>query len=63
MPFLRKKGLFETSRVLYLPLSAIAPNPAQPRQRFSQDGLEELAQSIAVHGILQPQSVRRAESG
>ncbi len=63
MPFLRKKGLFETSRVLFLPLASIAPNPAQPRQHFSREGLEELAQSIAVHGILQPLSVRRSEVG
>lgn len=63
MPFLRKKGIFETSRVLYLPLSAIAPNPHQPRQHFSQAGLDELAQSISVHGILQPLSVRRVEGG
>lgn len=63
MPFLRKKGLFETSRVLYLPVSSISPNPAQPRKHFSREGLEELAQSIAVHGILQPLSVRRGEDG
>ena len=63
MPFLRKKGLFESSRVLYLPIAAIAPNPAQPRKRFSQEGLEELSQSIAVHGILQPLSVRRVDGG
>lgn len=63
MPFLRKKGIFETSRVLYLPLASIAPNPHQPRQHFSQAGLDELAQSITVHGILQPLSVRRVEGG
>lgn len=63
MPFLRKKGIFETSRVLYLPLTSIAPNPHQPRQHFSQAGLDELAQSISVHGILQPLSVRRVEGG
>lgn len=63
MPFLRKKGLFESSRIQYLPVDAIAPNPAQPRKRFSQGGLEELAASIAAHGILQPLSVRRIESG
>ena len=43
----RKKGLFESTRVLFLPVSAIAPNPNQPRQTFSQDGLEELAASPA----------------
>lgn len=59
MALLRKRGLFESSRVLYLPLENIVPNPNQPRKRFSQEGLEELADSIREHGILQPLSVRR----
>ncbi len=63
MQFLRKKGLFESNKVLYLPISTLAPNPAQPRQHFSQQGLEELSESIAQHGILQPLSVRRCPSG
>lgn len=63
MPFLRKKGLFESTRIQYLSIDAIRPNPAQPRKHFSQEGLEELAASIAVHGILQPLSVRRWEGG
>lgn len=63
MQFLRKKGLFESNKVLYLPISALAPNPAQPRQHFSQQGLEELSVSIAQHGILQPLSVRRCSNG
>jgi len=63
MSFLRKKGLFESSRVQYLPIGAIAPNPGQPRKRFSQEGLEELAASISAHGILQPLSVRRGAGG
>lgn len=63
MPFLRKKGLFESTRIQFLPIDALRPNPAQPRKIFSPSGLEELAQSIAVHGILQPLSVRRAEGG
>lgn len=63
MPFYRKKGLFENSRVLFLPIDAISPNPNQPRRDFDPAALEELAGSIAVHGILQPLSVRRAEGG
>lgn len=62
MPFLRsKKGLFESTRIQYLPVGAIVPNPTQPRKRFSQEGLDELSASIAAHGILQPLSVRRVE--
>lgn len=63
MPFYRKKGLFENSRVLFLPIDAISPNPNQPRRDFDSAALEELAGSIAVHGILQPLSVRRPEGG
>lgn len=61
MALLRKKGLFENNRVLFLPVASISPNPAQPRKRFAQDGLEELADSIREHGVLQPLSVRRVE--
>ena len=50
MPLLRRKGLFESNRVQFLPISAISPNPAQPRKVFAQDGLEELAASIKEIG-------------
>lgn len=63
MSFMRKKGLFESNRVLFLPISEISPNPDQPRKSFSQEGLKELADSIRVHGILQPLSVRRKDGG
>ena len=53
----------ETGRVVFLPFSAISPNPNQPRTVFSEQTLEELAQSIRRHGILQPLSVRRIEGG
>ena len=53
----------ETGRVVFLPFSAISPNPSQPRTIFSEDALEELAQSIRRHGVLQPLSVRRIEVG
>ncbi len=49
----------ETGRVVFLPARAIRPNPQQPRQVFDEKALEELAASIARHGILQPLSVRR----
>ncbi len=63
MPFLRKRGLFESNKVLYLSVDSLSPNPAQPRKHFSQEGLKELAASISEHGILQPLSVRRSGSG
>lgn len=53
----------ETGRVVFLPVRAIRPNPAQPRRVFLQEPLEELARSISQHGVLQPLSVRRAGTG
>lgn len=53
----------ETGRVIFLPARSIAPNPAQPRTVFREDALQELSESIRRHGILQPLSVRRADTG
>lgn len=46
-----------------VPVSAIKPNPWQPRTRFDQQELEELAQSIKQHGILQPVLVSQQPDG
>ena len=53
------KTYMETGRVVFLPVKAIGANPAQPRQVFQPETLDELTQSIRQHGILQPLSVRR----
>ena len=53
------KTYMETGRVIFLPARSIHPNPEQPRQVFKEAALQELADSIARHGILQPLSVRR----
>ena len=50
-------------RVLQLPAGAIRPNPMQPRKSFDEEGLRELAESVRRHGILQPLTVRRTDSG
>jgi ParB family transcriptional regulator, chromosome partitioning protein len=44
-------------------VARIRPNPAQPRQHFDEDSLDELADSIARHGVLQPILVRTAGDG
>ena len=44
-------------------VSAITPNPRQPRRTFDEDALEELAESIRQVGLLQPVVVRAAGSG
>ena len=57
------KTYMETGRVIFLPTRSIRPSPMQPRTVFSQDALAELADSIRLHGVLQPLSVRRASNG
>lgn len=46
-----------------IPLHSIKPNPHQPRRLFDEDGLQELAASIAQIGVLQPILVRPADGG
>ena len=53
------KTYMQTGRVVFLPIRAIRPNPAQPRRVFQESSLLELGDSIRQHGILQPLSVRR----
>jgi ParB/RepB/Spo0J family partition protein len=40
--------------ILQIPLDKIQPNPEQPRKEFDKGALEELAESIREHGVLQP---------
>ena len=49
--------------VLEIPLERVERNPSQPRTRFDDEQLGELAASIAVHGILQPIVVRALADG
>ena len=44
----------ETGGIRELPIAAIQANPRQPRARFEQDSLAELAASIREHGVIQP---------
>ena len=60
---LQRKGEFLSTRVQYIPLGRIRPNPQQPRRRFDSESLQELAASIRSCGILQPLTVRRAGEG
>ncbi len=46
-----------------LPISKVEPRSGQPRTRFDEPALQELADSIAQHGLLQPITVRKLDSG
>ena len=46
-----------------LPLQKIEPNPLQPRKTFREDDLDALAESIRIHGIIQPLTVRLLPNG
>ncbi|MBL0743540.1 ParB/RepB/Spo0J family partition protein [Chryseolinea lacunae] len=48
-----------TNGMTEIPVSEIEVNPFQPRTHFDQEALLELAESITVHGIIQPITVRR----
>ena len=52
-----------TQGAMYLPISEVESNSAQPRKFFDEAALAELADSIRQHGIIQPLTVRRLSSG
>lgn len=53
----------EKSAYQQLPIYKVEPNPDQPRQDFDEEELQALADSITVHGIIQPLTVREMPNG
>ena len=53
----------EKSSVSMLRTSDVEPNPYQPRKHFDEEALASLADSISMHGLLQPIAVRRSMGG
>ena len=51
------------SELLILPISKVEPRIDQPREYFDQQALQELADSIAQYGLIQPITVRKLETG
>lgn len=56
-------SISEEDRVRYIGIHEIMPNANQPRKVFSEEKIEELANSIQEHGIIQPLVVRQRNSG
>ena len=48
--------------VIYVNISKVEPDPEQPRKNFSDDELNELADSIKTHGIIQPILVQKKDN-
>ena len=53
----------EKSAYQSLPIYKVEPNPDQPRKDFDPEELENLAESIRVHGLIQPLTVREMQTG
>jgi len=53
----------QSERLRDIEVSKVRPNPFQPRESFDQTALEELKQSIAENGVIQPITVRVVDDG
>ena len=53
----------EPASTMDIPVAEVGPNPHQPRLRFDDDAIKELAASIKASGVLQPIVVRRDPAG
>ena len=53
---------YDKSQLKELKISDISPDPEQPRRHFNKEKLEELVNSIRIHGVLQPIVVVRKNS-
>ena len=58
-----KKTNEDIKGVAEIEISKITPNPNQPRKHFDETALQELADSIKVHGVIQPLVVNKLENG
>jgi len=62
-PLAAVTSTYEKGKLYELPLTAVQPDPEQPRKYFDEQALVELAASIASHGVLQPILVRLRADG
>jgi ParB family chromosome partitioning protein len=57
------KSISSKEGVSKINIEEIYPNPNQPRKTFDRESLEELAESIRVHGLIQPIIVNKMDDG
>jgi len=55
--------VIDRPRAIEVPVDRLSPNPFQPRRSFTEEGLEQLAESIRHHGVIQPIVVRPSGEG
>lgn len=53
----------DQNRIIYIDINDIKPNENQPRKKFDEDKIEELAESIKEHGVIQPLIVSSTDNG
>ena len=58
-----QEPVLEQSNFRTIQLHRIEPNPDQPRKDFDEEALQELSESISVHGLIQPLTVRETVPG
>ncbi|HWM14467.1 MAG TPA: ParB/RepB/Spo0J family partition protein [Gaiellaceae bacterium] len=56
-------GAPAVAELAHLPVGSIRPNSRQPRKRLDSEGIEELAESVRVQGLVQPVVVRPSSEG
>ena len=61
IPSIDRPSESESNVIVELPLDKIVPNKNQPRNRFNEESLNELAESIKEFGVIQPIVVRRLD--
>lgn len=64
--YVEEVGADSTARrrfAMQIPIGEVRPNPEQPRRNFDREALQELADSIRLHGVLQPLLVREGMEG
>lgn len=59
----KKETSIEAKNVDEIEVNKIIPNPNQPRKHFDESALEELANSIRIHGVIQPLVVNKLDNG